>query len=292
MENVAFTTLIVLLLAIPGYFARSAYFSEDFSRDVIPKSISEEIYLSILYSVPFHIIAISGINRCFESGRTNTYVDFEMALGFITGRFAKEGEGIAQLPDNLYQYFDSITLYFGALAIVAFGVGRIFRYAVWTFRLDVSLPSIFRYRNRWLYTFTGRDMKSKEALLGIVDAMCLLTGDKTRLYRGVVVGFDSSPDGNLDQIRLGLAYRGKFAEGGGGFYWEEVPGDVFVLKYNTVQSLNVTYVRKSSFNPNSPSFVAPAPEDAPVPESDVLPSAGPVQEPLSLTPELSQEPHE
>jgi hypothetical protein len=231
------------------------YFSEDFSKEVIVRSLTEEIYLSILYSIPFHIIAIWAIDHFYVTGRTNIFVDFEMALSFLTGRFGKEGESTSLLSDNLYQYFDTIIFYFGALVLTALVVGYVLRQAVWHLKLDVKFPSFFQYQNRWLYTFTGRDRKSKERLYGVVDALCLLGREKTRLYRGVVLGFDSNVSGDLEQIRLGLAYRGKFNETTKEFFWQEVPGSVFVLKYSTVQSLNVTYIPESSFNENSPSFL-------------------------------------
>lgn len=290
MENIAFTTLVILLFALPGYVARAVYYSEDFTREVVAKHLSEEIYLAILYSLPFHVTSFLLIDWSYITFRSNIFVDLEEVVGFLTGRFSKEGDGVSSLADNLYAHASHITFYFLGVALIAGATGRILRAAVWRFKLDVRLPSIFRYNNRWLYTFTGRDMKSKESLLGIIDAMCLLAGDKTRLYRGVVVGFDSNMEGNLEQIRLGLAYRGKFKDGTKEFYWEEIPGNVFVLKYNTVQSLNVTYMPASSFNPNSPSFEQGVPETAPdLPLA--LPPHSPHPEPSS-TSGLSQEPHE
>jgi hypothetical protein len=48
------------------------------------------------------------------------------------------------------------------------------------------------------------------------------------------------------------------------FFWEEVSGSVLILKYNTIQSLNVTYIPESSFNANSPSFLIAPPPQSPV----------------------------
>lgn len=259
MDNFVLTTLVALLLAVPGYFARALYFSEDFSRDVLPKSVTEEIYLSLLFSIPFHAVALWIIDQWYISGSTSIYVDYGMVFGLLTGKSSPDVGETISAADNLYRYFGPIVGYFVGTAILAAIVGFGFRRVVWRFKLDVHLPSLFRYRNRWLYTFTGREWEgSKENVYVVVDAMCLLGGEKTRLYRGLVFGFDSDSNGDLEQIRLGLAYRGKFDESNNEFYWQEVPGSILVLKYDTIQSLNVTYIARSDFNPNFPSFRNPA----------------------------------
>lgn len=261
METFVLTTLVALLLAVPGYLARALYFTEDFSREVLPKSLTEEIYLSLLYAIPFHIFALWFIDQLYSRGITNTYVDYEMVFGFLSGKFSPEADGATRAADNLYQYFGPIIRYFFATAGLAVVAGIGLRHIVWRLTLDVRFPSFFRYRNRWLYTFTGREWeRENEKVYVVVDAMCLL-GDKTRLYRGLVFGFDSNAEGDLEQIRLGLAYRGKFQESDTEFYWQEVPGSILVLKYDNIQSLNVTYIPRSSFNPNSPSFLDPVHDD-------------------------------
>lgn len=273
MENLAFTTLVILLLAVPGYVYRTVYFSQDFSKEAAPMSMTEEVYLSILFSLPFHAIAFLTIDRLYTSSIISTYVDLNIVIGALTGQYAEDAQnGRLSLADNVYRYFRWILLYLIVMTAGAAWIGHMFRKIVWRLKLDVKLPSFFRYRNQWLYTFTGRDKESKERLFGVVDAICLLGGEKTRIYRGVVFGFESNEAGDLEQVQLGLAYRGKFKETKKelnspeiktGFYWEEVPGSILVLKYNNVLSLNVTYIPESSFNANSPSFLIADRSDQP-----------------------------
>jgi len=265
MDNLAFTTVVALLLAVPGYLARAAYFTGDFSKEVLPRSLTEEMYLSFLYSIPFHVVAVWIINECFARGTSSHYVDLELVLEFLSGRLGKEADGMVQLSDNLFQFYNPIVAYFGGMAATATVLGYVLRRAAWKFKWDIAIPAVFGYRNRWLYTFTGRE---SEYLTGeyhyvVLDVMCSLGGEKTRLYRGVVGGFDADSNGDLEQIRLALAYRGKFREPGGEFYWQNIPGEVLVLKYDSVQSLNVTRIPESKFNPDSPSFLTnetPAPQ--------------------------------
>lgn len=157
MDNFVLTTLVALLLAVPGYFARTLYFSEDFSREVLPKSVTEEIYLSLLFSIPFHVVALWIIDQRYISGSTTIYVDYGMVFGLLTGKSSPDVGETISAADNLYRYFASIVGYFVGTATLAAIVGFVFRHVVWRFKLDVHLPSLFRYRNRWLYTFTGRE---------------------------------------------------------------------------------------------------------------------------------------
>ena len=259
MENIAFTTLVILILAVPGYMARLAYYSEDFTKDVLPKNLTEEISLAILYSLPFHIVALKLIDYRYINYKSSLYVDIDSVFALLLGKNLSEGAGEPILSDKVYQHFDSIVLYFIGLAIVAVAVGWAIRKAVWRWKLDVKLPTLFRYRNRWLYTFTGRErLDEKELLFPIVDAMCLLGGEDTRLYRGVIIRFDTNDEGDLAEIHLGLAFRGKFLEDQKGkktHSWKEIPGDYLVLKYDNVQSLNISLIPESLFNPDSPSFL-------------------------------------
>ncbi|NOT95591.1 MAG: hypothetical protein HOP00_04700 [Nitrospira sp.] len=278
MENLAFTTLIILLLAVPGYVYRTIYFSEDFSKEVVPKSVTEEVYLSILFSLPFHATAYLVLDKLYTSSVTNLYIDLNMVFGALTGQYAEDlTTGRTSLADNVYRYFLAIIWYLLAVAAAAASVGRLFRWLVWNFKLDVKVPSLFRYRNRWLYTFTGRELERRtgEYHHVVLDAMCSLVGDKTRLYRGVVVGFDTNIDGDLEQIRLGLAYRGKFREPSGEFYWQEIPGHILVLKYDSVQSLNVTKIAESEFSGSSPSFRQSLDQPIPMPDAEPAPSHAP-----------------
>ena len=68
--NIAFTTLVILILAVPGYIARSAYQTDKFTRDVLQRDITSGIVLAILYSIPFHFLGAAVINHLDPEKRT------------------------------------------------------------------------------------------------------------------------------------------------------------------------------------------------------------------------------
>lgn len=256
MGNIAFTTLIVLLFAIPGYMVRRFYYLEQFTREVLPRSLTEEIYQSILYSLPFHCFTVLAIDSMYLAGFFPIYVDYEILLRFLSGMVTSDSDGLTKAADSLNRYLLFIIIYFTWTALLGMLCGMVLRVLVWRYKLDVRHPSLFRFPNRWLYTFTGRDWeKDDEYQYVVLDVMCSLTKEKTRLYRGVIFAFETNSNGDLEQIQLGFAYRGKFKEDDGSFYWESVPGDVLVLKYDLVQSLNITRIPESKFNPDSATFL-------------------------------------
>lgn len=256
MGNIAFTTLIVILFAIPGYMVRRFYYLEQFTREVLPRSLTEEIYQSILYSLPFHCFTVLVIDGMYLAGFFPVYVDYEILLRFLSGMVTTDSDGINKAADSLNRYIPFIIIYFLWTATLGITCGEVLRVLVWNYKLDVKHPSLFRYPNRWLYTFTGRDWeKGDEYQHVVLDVMCNLTKEKTRLYRGVIFAFETNANGDLEQIQLSLTYRGKFKKEDGTFYWEQVPGDILVLKYDLVQSLNITRIPESKFNPDSATFL-------------------------------------
>ena len=44
VSNLAFTSLIFLLLAVPGYVARACYHSGNFTRHLLPRSWTDDIF--------------------------------------------------------------------------------------------------------------------------------------------------------------------------------------------------------------------------------------------------------
>jgi len=58
--------------------------------------------------------------------------------------------------------------------------------------------------------------------------------------------------GGLQELFLISALRGKFRKGLGEveeFYWQEIPGDRFVVNYSRVLNLNITYIQVPQNSP-------------------------------------------
>ena len=264
MGSVAFTTLVILLFATPGYAARMAYHSGLYTSEVIPKNLMDDIATALLFSLPFHILGMGIIEHAHLKWATVPGISFEVVFRLIAGDYGKDDIAFHGITANLYDYIHLISLYFLVLVVFAFGAGIALRTIVWNKELDVKYRSLFGYRNQWLYSLYGRgriaNKKPGHITVGMVDAIVLLD-DKTRMYRGLVHGFTTDNEGTLKDITLFLARRGKFkptkklispgieegsnneAGNNGEFYWEQIPGDFFVLKYAEIKNMNVTYLQ-------------------------------------------------
>jgi hypothetical protein len=247
--NLAFTTLVILLLALPGYIARAAYLTENFTREVLPTNLTNEIALAILYSLPIHFVAVTTVIHLHQHGYLSTSVNFEVVFRFLGGEYGRFGEEFSRLSYNLYEHMYRIAAYFICVILAALVTGVMLRKIVWDYKLDVKIPTLFRYRNRWLYLLTAREhLELDEPHITVVDALMELAHE-TQLYRGMVVGFISNEAGDLEDLYLGDVFRGKFVESAAGekqFEWQEVPGDSFVLKYREIKNLNISFLPASA----------------------------------------------
>lgn len=281
MSNIALTTLVILLLVLPGFVARSAFLSHRFTNDVLPKNLSDDIARAFLYALPFHLVGIGTVAHLYLLG-IGTGINIPVLFRLIAGDYGKDSMFAPAIIDNLREHLHQIGLYFLALVGIAFGTGRALRWWVWTREWDLKYPTLFGYKNKWLYTLFGRG--KTEGTLGkdylpYADVIVEL-GEKTRMYRGVVSEFTTDDTGTLKDLVLLAALRGKFEEvegGGNKFYWEKIPGDCLILKYSEIKNLNVTYVRLPP--PSSVTQPGEASQGSPTGALDPIDAPSPVSPP-------------
>lgn len=252
MGNIPLTTLLILLLSLPGYISRIFYFSGDLNKSILPTNIKDDIASSIIFSFPIHLIGIFFVEHLHYLFGVLPDINFKIILQIISGHLLDENEQSKNILDNLYSNIHWIISYFFLIILLAGGLGKLMNYLVWKLEMDLKFPSLFKFGNQWLYYLTGRGSqktkkKENKEIIPIVDAMADL-GEKTRLYRGVLFNFNTDNSGSLREIFLKLAVRGKFEEDTktrkNVFYWEEIPGDIFILPYKSIINLNITYYQK------------------------------------------------
>jgi hypothetical protein len=269
MNNIAFTTLVILILAVPGFIFRASYLSGPFTRQVLPANITDDIARGILWSLPFHAIGMYASACLQHTGVIQTTLNFETLARILSGIYRSEGEGFTDIIDRLYRNSTYITLYYLSVLLAALALGHASRKLVWSFKLDVHIPWLLRFRNPWIYDLMGRDVPAPykgAQVFAYIDALTNIAIDgqegKTRLYRGIVAGFTTEENGALRDIYLTEAQRGNFREDEGKkiFEWRPVaPGNLFVLKYSELKNLNITYASPLPLNSTSPK--TPDPDD-------------------------------
>lgn len=120
-------------------------------------------------------------------------------------------------------------------------------------RTGNRFASLARGDAPWYYLFSGLDHPSDDAIDGAMIAAVVEFKEGSYLYTGVLDGYEVSAEGQLDRLLLVQAQRrklerdrtydaetGAFVDDKGRFY--PIAGDVFVLRYDEVKTLNVTYL--------------------------------------------------
>lgn len=252
MTNIAFVTLVILVMAFPGYVLRASYYAGTFTRNALPKSWTDDIARAVLYSLPLHLLAVTLFEILQHKGIIHTTLTFEIAYRVLVGQYE---DMLPAITRTLYVNKLHLGLYYTSVLLGAFALGHLFRLIVWHWKWDVRLPWLLGYRNDWLYTLMGRGVPIPPEYPGAkvyvrVEALTKIPTEeqgKTRLYRGIVEGFTTEENGALRDILITNAERGKLRENlrrsKQKFYWKPVsPGDLMVLKYSELLNLNVTYV--------------------------------------------------
>jgi hypothetical protein len=271
--NFAFTSLLFLLLALPGYVFRSCYNSGEFTRQLLSRTWTDDVAKAFLYSIPFHVIGLEVFEWLQHSHRITHSLTWEVPFRLLTGEYTqieKNAHGsIESMVGSLYSNQGYVLGYFGLILILAFSLGHVLRKAVWIYELDVKWPWLFRFKSEWLYQVMGRgklfvphrtwlcrmlgipaqaSVRHRDTIV-ILDAVTDQATEergKTQLYSGIVAGFTVDETGALSEILLVKTKRGKFLMnypmGRSHFVLEDIPGRAFMLRYSTVKNLNLTYL--------------------------------------------------
>src|SRR5687767_13726754 len=88
MPNIAFLSLINLLLTVPGFLYRSLYHSGEFTRNLLPRSWTDDIGKAILYSVPFHLLWIGVLEVTQGLGITEHTITFETIFRLMAAEYS------------------------------------------------------------------------------------------------------------------------------------------------------------------------------------------------------------
>ena len=245
MGNIPFATLLVLLLALPGYISRVFYLSGKFNKSILATSFKDDIAGTVFFALPIHLVGIflaEHIHLWFDWFKP---INYQAIFLMMSGHLWDDAGKAEDMLKNSYEQIHWILIYFGGLIVLAGILGKTLSWIVWKFEWDLRWPSLFNFGNFWLYNLTGRGKRRQEGkdVFPIIDAMANL-GGKTRLYRGIVYDFTTDETGGLREIFIKQALRGKLIETEAGnkeFHWEEIPGDIFILPYQSLLNINITY---------------------------------------------------
>ncbi|MBB5498773.1 hypothetical protein [Paraburkholderia sp. MM5384-R2] len=246
--NVAFPALFLFLVVLPGFLFRQ-FFQRNEVRTFDHAPFSAVVLKALLCAALFNgaaVIAARIAGYVIELGDiVRLLVGGASSLKDLDGRLT----WLNLHPVTGVGYFVLTT----GLALVA---AFIWRGAVQYWELDRMghpLAGVARGDAPWYYLFSGLDHPREDAIDGAMVAAVVEFKEGSFLYTGVLGDYEVNVDGQLDRLLLVQAQRRKletdrkydatndqFIEGPTRFY--PIAGDVFVLRYEEVKTLNVTYL--------------------------------------------------
>ena len=251
MPNIAFLSLIYLLLAVPGFLYRSFYYSGEFTRGMLPRNWTGEIGKAILLSVLFHALWISFFQSAHHIGLVHYSISIETVIRLMAAEYGLDEHSFHSIIVRLYENLGYIASYYLIVIGTAVLAGYWARKIVWGQELDVT-HSWLRYRSDWLYKIMGRGalkdvpFDDTEAWIDILSEHETSVPGRAMLYRGLAAGYTTEENGSLrDVILTDVKRTDGEKDSSAKVRWSRVPGKFFVISYSKIRNMNITYEQHS-----------------------------------------------
>lgn len=238
---VSLTSIIfVILLIVPGLLIKRFYFSGDFTTEFGFGDFADRLISSIFLGL---IVQISSF----------------ILLGKIYGfTYESVREPVTKLYDSLTksefknissEYLGFALLYIGTNIGLAIAIGSVTHALVRTMKWDVKYR-ILRFNNHWNYYFKGDILHSKKfktlnrgkILETQIDVIMDIEHEgKKKMVSGFLSDYTLSKTGDLEYMYLTNASRYSTSSK----EFKPIIGDCFIVPYNKVIDLNVTYIFKN-----------------------------------------------
>lgn len=232
--NLAFNSIIIILLILPGFIFSLALYNSDEPFYYTP--LTHRTIISLFAS----IISLLAWTPLFLK-ISNCQINYSTLLEIIAGKN----------NDQLLQAITSADLicfssYIITIYVFAYLIGFAFNYAVKKFKLDAK-SNLLGLESPWYYLQNGYDWEVSEPDLVIITAAVELAG-KGYLYNGYLETYYLDKNGELDRLILTDTRRRSIESDhqpsqhgsktkqsvDGRFY--PIDGHNFVLKYSNIKA--------------------------------------------------------
>ena len=254
--NVAFSTLVLLLLLLPGIAFRRLYYTGAFSRQYFSEDFGQLLLRVGMLALVIHggtYLALTWSGSGLAEGYDHLYD----LLSGTSAPTTAGGAGGGGLRGRLGLSFVAMQF---ALVCAGGLLGFVCHNVVIELRLDRAVK-LLRFSNYWHYVLRGglRDFRGVREVLGanraeigytFVDVL-VGTSEGDVLYDGVVVDYELRPDNRLDKLVLAQTQRRLFKRDRTSrtvvhpdkrYY--RVRGDIVVIPAAEIKNVNVRYVTK------------------------------------------------
>ena len=217
--NIAFSTLILIVLLSPGFVCRYAFLKGPYSRKNFAPSVSNDIFWSV---IPAFFIQLTAYTILRLFGLNPSAKDLYL---LIIG--AETGIDYQLVDGGIFPFM----FYMGVVLGLAGLSGVLARWTVIKYRLDMRY-NILKVNNEWYYLFSG---KLTDERVDFIQLDVLVRGDSgTTLYSGILEDYYLNKDGGIDRLYLIKVHRNRKYR---------MPGDTFIMFGKEILNINLTYFR-------------------------------------------------
>lgn len=247
--NLLFSSILLFILIAPGLIFRFSYLQGTYAKINFKVSAIDEIFWALIPALFFQLTAI----LLLETFSMHVRIDIFYQL--------INGDASADIDFNAMKSgFPSFLIYTGTLILFSAAMGRTMRTVIRKLKLDIRYK-FFRLNNEWHYLFSGEildfpDVVGESENIEIIQIDLLAnTGEGTVIYSGILQDYYLSKDNGLDRIYLSQVYRRKLKDDLAHAEQSDIqklderyyqmPGELFVIQYDRIVNMNVTYHRFS-----------------------------------------------
>jgi hypothetical protein len=239
--NIVLGSTVSIVFLLPGILFRKGYFSGEFSKQFVSRDFFQLFINTLLPSLLIYALAWP---ICCLAGWT---YDFTVILGLLADSDKLNTFSIKSIEN----YQNQIICFLVIVNCFAYFLGILSKLIVIHFWLDVKF-SLLRYENIWHYIITAKFFQitrsqfelNKSEIDDIEIVYCVASiniGGENILYNGILFDYQLAHDGGLDLIYLKDAKRRHIDKPRGKY--ENIDGSIFIVKYENVINLNLTFYR-------------------------------------------------
>lgn len=248
--NLLLSSILLFILVAPGLIFRFSYLQGTYAKLNFKVSAIDEIFWALLPALFLQFASILVLENFFDAR-----IRIEIFYQLLNGD-ASPGIDFIAIRAGLFQFL----IYTASLILISAALGRLFRLIIRMSRLDIRYR-FFRLNNEWHYLFSGEildfpDVIGESENIEIIQIDLLANiGEGSVIYSGILQDYYLSKDNGLDRIYLSQVHRRKLKDDlahadqsnvqklDERYY--QMPGELFVIHYDKIMNMNVTYHRFS-----------------------------------------------
>lgn len=251
--NIALTTLVFLLLLVPGFLFRRLYYSGEFSKEYFKENFFSIIFPTLISSGLIHLLAYMAFTPWLF------IPDSRVLATLLSGTDDSKALGIA--VQNALSNYHLGLFYFLIVSAIGGFAGWVLKWLVRKYKLDRKFK-ILRFQNEWHYIFSGEILDfpnipgdAENIDLVFIDAL-VASAEGTIIYRGLLSDYVLTGNSGIDHIYLKEVKRRYLKDDlvlNADERYYDMPGDFFVIPFKQVLNLHISYYSIKPPNENKAS---------------------------------------